>query len=53
MDEGSGQQQKRDKDGWSEGPAERRGQREDRENEGEVHEFGWGIPNMTSEEVGG
>lgn len=31
MDEGSGQQQKRDKDGWSEVPAETRRQREDRE----------------------
>lgn len=50
MDEGSGQQQKRDKDGWSEVPAETRRQREDRE---KVRRSGRGFTNMTSEEAGG
>lgn len=40
MDEGSGQQQKRDKDGWNKAPAERQRLREDGGKEGEVHRSG-------------
>lgn len=46
MDEGSGQQQKRDKDRWSKVPAERQRRREDREKRGEERRSGRGFTNV-------